>query len=126
MTDGPVAADAAFASAVQAAALAGATGKAGSVTTIPGAGFVTADRIVVVGIGKPPERSPPTDDPTPHLHERVRKAAGAASRAVAGHGKVVSTLSAIDLTAAAEGHLLGAYVFDTYKKPGPRPSNRSC
>ena len=55
------------------------------------------------------------------LHERVRKAAGAASRAVAGHDKVVSTLAAIDLTAAAEGHLLGAYVFDTYKKPSKAP-----
>ena len=51
----------------------------------------------------------------------MRKAAGAASRALAGHSKVVSTLSAIDLTAAAEGHLLGAYVFDTYKKPGKPP-----
>ena len=29
--------------------------------------------------------------------------------------------AAIDLTAAAEGHLLGAYVFDRYKKPGKAP-----
>ena len=118
--DGPVADDEAFTLAVQAAALAGATGKTGSVTTIPGAGFVTADRIVVVGIGKAPS-GPSTAESDAELYERVRQAAGAASRAVAGHGKVVSTLSAIDITAAAEGHLLGAYVFDTYKKPGKAP-----
>ena len=118
--DGPIADDAAFALAVQAAALAGATGKPGSVTTIPGAGFVTADRIVVVGIGKPPA-GPSTEESDAELHERVRKAAGAASRAVVGHSKVISTLSAIDISAAAEGHLLGAYVFDTYKKPGKEP-----
>jgi leucyl aminopeptidase len=34
---------------------------------------------------------------------------------------VVSTLGLIDLAAAAEGHLLGAYVFDTYKVPKPAP-----
>jgi leucyl aminopeptidase len=55
-----------------------------------------------------------------HL-ERLRKAAGSASRAVAGHDTAISTLGAIDLTAAAEGHLLGAYVFDTYKAPKPAP-----
>ena len=118
--DGPVADDASFTAAIEAAALAGATGKPGSVTTIPGAGLVTADRIVVVGIGKAPEGTS-TEASDAELRERVRKAAGAASRAVAGHSKVVSTLSAIDLTAAAEGHLLGAYVFDTYKKPGKPP-----
>jgi leucyl aminopeptidase len=118
--DGPVADNPEFAAAVAAAALAGATGKPGSVTTIPAAGLVAADRVVVVGIGKPPagESTPATDA---ELYERVRKAAGAASRAVAGHTKVISTLAAIDLTAAAEGHLLGAYVFDTYKKPSKPP-----
>ena len=119
--DGPVADNAAFAAAVEAAALAGATGKPGGVTVIPGAGLgVSADRIVVVGIGKAP-RGSSTETSDGALYERVRQAAGAASRALAGHGKVVSTLAAIDLTAAAEGHLLGAYVFDTYKKPGKPP-----
>jgi len=120
-TDGPVADNAAFAAAVEAAALAGATGKSGTVTVIPGAGLgVSADRLVVVGIGKAPE-GPSTETSDGALYERVRQAAGAASRALAGHAKVVSTLAAIDLTAAAEGHLLGAYVFDTYKKPGKAP-----
>ena len=119
--DGPVADDAAFAAAIEAAALAGATGKPGSVTIIPAAGLgVSADRVVVVGIGKAPEGAS-TVASDAAWYERVRQAAGAASRALAGHGKVVSTLAAIDLTAAAEGHLLGAYVFDTYKKPGKPP-----
>ena len=118
--DGPIADNPEFAAAVAAAALAGATGKPGNVTTIPAAGLVAADRVVVVGIGKPPAGES-TPDSDAALYERVRKAAGAASRAVAGHAKVISTLSAIDLTAAAEGHLLGAYVFDTYKKPGQPP-----
>jgi leucyl aminopeptidase len=119
--DGPVADNAAFTAAIEAAALAGATGKPGTVTVIPGAGLgVNADLVVVVGIGKAPEGAS-TEASDAALYERVRQAAGAASRALAGHGKVVSTLAAVDLTAAAEGHLLGAYVFDTYKMPGKPP-----
>ena len=118
--DGPIADNPAFADAVAAAALAGATGKAGGVTTVPANELIAADRIVVVGIGRAPEGES-TAATDAELYERVRKAAGAASRALAGHSKVVSTLSAIDLTAAAEGHLLGAYVFDTYKKPSTPP-----
>src|SRR6478735_6760936 len=119
--DGPVADNAAFTAAIYAAALAGATGKPGTVTIIPGAGLgVSADRVVVVGIGKAPEGAS-TEASDAALYERVRQAAGAASRALAGQATVVSTLAAIDLTAAAEGHLLGAYVFDTYKKPGKPP-----
>jgi len=119
--DGPVADNAAFAAPVEAAALAGATGKPGTVTIIPGAGLgISADRLVVVGIGKAPEGAS-TETSDGALFERVRQAAGSASRALAGHDKVVSTLAAIDLTAAAEGHLLGAYVFDTYKKPTKPP-----
>ncbi|MET0864789.1 MAG: leucyl aminopeptidase [Nakamurella sp.] len=117
--DGPIAADPAFVSAVTAAGLAGATGKAGSLTTIPGTGLVAADRVVVVGLGSTPE-SDSAADVGAH-HESLRKAAGAASRAVAGHDEVVSTLGGINLAAAAEGHLLGAYVFETYKKASPAP-----
>ncbi len=113
--DGPVAADERFAALVDAAALAGGTGKPGSVTTIPAADAAVADRVVVVGVG-----TSDVDD-AGGLPERVRKAAGAASRATAGRGKVISTLSQLDLAGAAEGHLLGAYVFDTYKKPGSPP-----
>ncbi len=120
--DGPVAADPAFEDAVAAAALAGATGKPGTLTLIPGADLVTADRIVVVGLGSADaDTRAAIGVETSGPRENLRKAAGAASRAVEGHSTVVSTLGAIDLAAAAEGHLLGAYVFDTYKKPAKPP-----
>jgi len=116
--DGPVAADERFAGLVAAAALAGATGKSGSVATIPGAG-VAADRVVVAGLGKPTDAD--SGSAVAERADQVRKAAGAASRALAGQSKVVSTLSLLDDAAAVEGHLLGAYVFETYKKPGSAP-----
>ena len=114
--DGPVALDERFAELVAAAGLAGSTGRTGGTVTLPGSGRAGADRVVVVGLGKPVP-----DGTGSELADRVRIAAGAASRAVAGHGKVVSTLSLVDAAAAAEGHLLGAYVFDTYKKPAAAP-----
>jgi len=59
--------------------------------------------------------------------ESVRRAAGAASRALAGRATVISTLAAVagpvtaDLVrAAGEGSLLGAYAFTEYRT-GPRP-----
>ncbi len=110
---GPVAADADLGAAVAACAVAGATGKAGSVTTIPGAGLASAERIVAVGLGKAAG-----DDADPEgAAERVRRAAGLASRSAAGWARIVTTLSRLDLRAAAEGHLLGAYQFGTYKEP---------
>jgi len=123
--DAPVAADDRFAALVDAAALAGATGKPGSVTTIPGGDTVGADRVVVVGLGASPGGDGSAGDGSAgdagDLAERVRKAAGVASRTVAGRSSVLSTLSLIDQQPAAEGHLLGAYVFDTYKKPASEP-----
>ncbi len=121
--DGPVAADPTFAAAVEAAALVEATGKAGSITTIPGEGLVSADRVVVVGLGEAPDTgSVARGSVDTHVAaEPLRQAAGAASRTLAGRMTVVSTLGELDLTAAAEGHLLGAYVFDRYKKPSSAP-----
>jgi leucyl aminopeptidase len=100
-----------FEAVAAAAATAGAKGKPGEVTVIPGAGLVTADRIIAVGLG----------DVADLTGERIRSAAGVASRAAAGYQKIVSTLGGGDLTAAAEGHLLGAYRFSSYKTDGPAP-----
>ena len=94
-----------------AAALAGAKGKPGEVTVLPGIGVVAADRVIAVGLGDVDELT----------GDRVRTAAGVASRAAAGHGKIVSTLGGADLGAAAEGHLLGAYSFAAYKNDGAKP-----
>lgn len=104
--EGPVAADESQADLVAAAALVGATGKAGEVTKVTGGGLV-----VVAGLGKADAADA----------ESLRRTAGIASRAVAGLTKVVSALGAIDLAAAAEGHLLGGYVFDRYKEASKPP-----
>ena len=79
----------------------------GEVVRIPSPAGVRAASLVGVGLGKPEDFDA----------ERVRRAAGAATRALAGVRSVGSLLSVRDITAAAEGHLLGAYVFDRYKEP---------
>ena len=45
----------------------------------------------------------------------MRRAAGAAARALAGTARAASTLGRLDLAAAAEGTLLGAYTFTAYR-----------
>jgi leucyl aminopeptidase len=83
----------------------GATGKADEVVKVPAMGRLKAGVVVAAGLGKLGETGP----------EQVRRAAGAASRALAGTGRAVSTLSIVDLHAAAEGAVLGAYRFDEYR-----------
>ncbi len=100
-----------LADVVAPAILAGASGKTGSMTTVPAPDSVNAQRVVVVGLGRASELT----------GERVRRAAGAASRACAGFARIASTLSLLDLTAAAEGHQLGSYQFTGYKDSSARP-----
>ena len=100
-----------WAPALAAAALAGATGAPGEVITLAGLAGIAAARVVVVGLGAQAKVD----------GSAVRRAAGVASRATAGLESVVSTLSGLDLTAAAEGHLLGAYAFDRYLAPKKAP-----
>lgn len=121
--DGPEAAEPRFADVVAAGALAGCTGKPGNVITIPGEGLVAAERVVIAGLGARPGVQVDATRAAAEVpaSERVRRAAGAASRACAGRQGVVSTLSALDLRAAAEGHLLGAYAFTAYKEPDDPP-----
>jgi leucyl aminopeptidase len=94
--------------------LAGSSGKADEVVKLPTRGTISANLLVAVGLGKAP------DGPLAQARaaEQVRRAAGAASRALAGTASAVSTLSRIDLTAAAEGGLLGTYAFTAYKSDG--------
>ncbi|MEO7125236.1 MAG: leucyl aminopeptidase [Nakamurella sp.] len=92
---------------VTAARLAGATGASAEVTTFAAPPSFPADRIIAVGLGKQ----------TSMTAEHIRRAAGAASRAAAGCARITSTLGALDVRDAAEGHLLGAYQFDGYKVP---------
>ncbi len=102
--------DAAFGGGLAAElALAGATGKAEEVVKLTARGATTAPLLVAVGLGAPNGTG---GAPGP---EQVRRAAGVAARALAGTGSAVSTLGRLDLTAAAEGTLLGAYTFTAYQ-----------
>jgi leucyl aminopeptidase len=91
----------------------GATGRAGEVVRFATLGAIQAGSVVAVGVG--PQAS--AGD-----HEALRRAAGAATRALAGSRVAASTLalsagpaSAESVRAAAEGGLLGAYSFDAFR-----------
>ncbi|MBK1786196.1 leucyl aminopeptidase [Prauserella cavernicola] len=89
----------------------GATGKAEEVVKVPTLGKLPAGVVLAVGLGKP--------EPT---REQVRRAAGASGRALTGTARALTTLSAVDLQAAVEGTVLGAYSFTAYKsEPGDAP-----
>jgi len=92
--------------------LAGATGKADEVVKLPSQGALAAPLLVAVGLGSAAERPPGAEA------EQVRRACGAAARALAGTRRAVTTLSAIDLAAACEGSALGGYTFTAYKSNG--------
>ena len=106
-------------SLVELLALAGASGKADDVVKLPSRGAVAAPLLVGVGLG-PVKKNGATNGASASdaAAEQVRRASGAAARALAGTGRVVSTLSRLDLAAAAEGSLLGAYAFTQYKSNG--------
>ena len=88
----------------------GATGKAEEVVRFASLGALAAPVVVAVGLGESVKALP---------HERLRRAAGAAVRSLAGTGSVVLALPAEDetsLRAVAEGALLGAYSFTSYRQ----------
>ena len=97
-------------------AVLGARGKADEVIKVPTRGVVHAPLLIAVGLGAVESR--PTS-------EQVRRAAGAAARALSGTSRALTTLSRIDLTAAAEGTALGSYVFTAYRsESGDGPLGR--
>jgi leucyl aminopeptidase len=99
--------DAAFDGAlIDLLALLGARGKADEVIKVPTRGAVSAPLLVAIGLGDVDDR--PTG-------EQVRRASGAAARALSGTSRAVTTLSRIDLAAAAEGTALGGYAFTAYR-----------
>ncbi|HEX4250936.1 MAG TPA: leucyl aminopeptidase [Pseudonocardia sp.] len=104
---------------VELLALAGASGKADEVVKLPSRGTVAAPLLVGVGLGAVKKNGATNGVAEGDaVAEQVRRASGAAARALAGTGRVVSTLSRLDLAAAAEGSLLGAYAFTQYKSNG--------
>ncbi|MBT0770993.1 leucyl aminopeptidase [Kineosporia sp. J2-2] len=89
----------------------GATGAKDTVHRIPPVAGVSAKSVVLAGLG-----------PVRDLDlETLRRAAGAATRTLAGLGKVVIGLPATtgdEVTAIAEGALYGAYAFNRYRSNG--------
>ena len=99
--------DAAFGGAlVDLLVVLGARGKADEVIKVPTRGVISAPLLVATGLGEI-EGQPSS--------EQVRRAAGAASRALSGTARAITTLSRVDLAAAAEGAALGSYVFTAYR-----------
>ncbi len=87
----------------------GATGKAEEVTRLASLGATKAGVVVAVGLGKPAKGVE---------GEVLRRATGAAIRALAGTGSVALALPTEDvasLRAVTEGALLGAYGFHGYR-----------
>ncbi|MER7456456.1 leucyl aminopeptidase [Micromonospora sp. NPDC126480] len=104
-------------------ALLGATGGPGEVVKLATLGTVTAPVIAAVGLGPEPAGAAPAP-------ETLRRAAGAAVRALAGASRVALALPLPDdadapvaLRAVAEGALLGGYRFAGYKTR-PQPGRR--
>ncbi|MGE3284838.1 MAG: leucyl aminopeptidase [Pseudonocardia sp.] len=101
--------DAAFGGALaDLLAVVGAAGKADEITKLPTRGALAAPLLLAVGLGNPGDDGRPATD-------QVRRACGSAARALAGTGRAATTLGRLDLAAAAEGTLLGAYTFTEYK-----------
>jgi len=97
----------------------GQDGKAECVVKIPGGPGIKATVVVVVGLGNAPAARGSWDA------EVLRRAAGAATRAVAGSRSVGLALPAADATALAaiaEGGLLGAYAYLRYRSNGTPPA----
>jgi leucyl aminopeptidase len=90
----------------------GATGSHGEITRLPAPDGLDVDVVVAVGLGDPAT----VDDA-----DRLRQAAGVAARELDGIEQAATTLSALDLGAAAEGLFLGAYRFDAFRTDKTRP-----
>ena len=91
----------------------GASGRADEVTRLATLGAVPAAAVAAVGLGPVAERYDP---------EVLRRAQGSATRALAGCGSVGTTLAlvhgdptAAEVRAVAEGALLGAYAFSSFR-----------
>jgi leucyl aminopeptidase len=95
----------------------GATGVAGDVVKMSSGGAAKAPVLVAVGLGEPTQASG-DDGGAAAQREVLRRAAGAALRALAGTGTVALALPAAQapaVGAVAEGALLGAYAFHRYR-----------
>jgi leucyl aminopeptidase len=96
----------------------GATGKAEEITRVPAAGPAKAGVVLAVGLGQQDHEDSGT------RRESLRRAAGAAARALRGNQSAAFVLpmsEPADAAAVAEGVLLGSYAFDGYKSGAKTP-----
>ncbi|MBF6516746.1 leucyl aminopeptidase [Nocardia cyriacigeorgica] len=96
----------------------GAKGKAEELTRIPApAALDRVTSVLAVGLGSPDKLDA----------EQIRRSAGVAARSLTGTELVSTTLSGLDLAAAAEGFYLGAYSFTPFRseKTAPKPDERA-
>ncbi|MFE2526991.1 leucyl aminopeptidase [Streptomyces sp. NPDC059382] len=90
----------------------GASGAEGEITKLPAPAGLKVPVVLAVGLGSVPEQDESYDE------EALRRAAGAAARALHGVKKAAFALPLDDasaVTAVAEGALLGAYAFTVYQ-----------
>ncbi|WP_189107978.1 leucyl aminopeptidase [Streptomyces camponoticapitis] len=90
----------------------GATGAEGEATKLPAPSGLKVPIVIAVGLGTAPEKD------EAYGAETLRRAAGVAARTLSGAKKAAFALpveAAEDLAAVAEGALLGAYAFTTYR-----------
>ncbi|MGP3984391.1 leucyl aminopeptidase [Streptomyces sp. KR80] len=93
----------------------GASGGEGEVTKLPSPSGFKAPVVLAVGLGDTPAKGERFGT------EALRRASGAAARALAGSKKGAFALpveDTADAAAVAEGALLGAYAFNTYRNNG--------
>jgi leucyl aminopeptidase len=71
--------------------------------------------VLAIGLGKPRDEWP---------SDLIRRAAGVAARSLNGTEAVITTLSDIDLEAAVEGLILGAYRFSDFRSDKTAPKDK--
>jgi leucyl aminopeptidase len=71
--------------------------------------------VLAIGLGKPRDAWP---------SDLIRRAAGVAARSLNGTEAVITTLSDIDLEAAVEGLILGAYRFSNFRSDKTAPKDK--
>ncbi|HEY5842628.1 MAG TPA: leucyl aminopeptidase [Mycobacterium sp.] len=91
----------------------GAKGGADQVTRLTVPSLPVAS-VLAVGLGKPRDAWPA---------EVIRKAAGVAARSLNGTETVITTLTELDLEAAVEGLILGAYRFTDFRSAKTAPKD---
>ncbi len=91
----------------------GAKGGTDQVTRVPVPSLPVAS-VLVVGLGTPRDEWPA---------DVIRRAAGTAARSLNGTETVITTLSDIDLEAAVEGLILGAYRFSAFRSAKTAPKD---